>query len=115
MVFFFPIGIPFATITKTIFMKKIILLMAIGFSLLAAPSCNSDKSTKEDKELSSSDVPTSVKDAFNSKYSSATDVKWEDAHENNEQTYKAKFTLNGKKMKAEFDVNGAFIKEGEDS
>jgi len=90
--------------------------MAISFSVFAvAPSCNSDKNTKEDKVLSSSDVPTSVKDAFNSKYSTATDVKWEDAHENAQQTYKAKFILDGKKMKAEFDENGAFIKEGEDS
>ena len=90
--------------------------MAVSFSVFAVtPSCNNNKNTKEDKELSTSDVPTSVKDAFNSKYSSATDVKWEDAHENAQQTYKAKFMLNGKKMKAEFDENGAFIKEGEDS
>jgi len=96
-------------------MKKIIVLMAISFSLYALPSCDSNKTTKEDKVLTSSDVPTSVKDAFNSKYSTATDVKWEDAHENDQQTYKAKFTMDGKKMKAEFDANGAFIKEGEDS
>jgi len=90
--------------------------MAVSFSVFAVtPSCNNNKNAKEDKELSASDVPTSVKDAFNSKYSSATDVKWEDAHENAQQTYKAKFMLNGKKMKAEFDENGAFIKEGEDS
>ena len=96
-------------------MKKIILLMAISFSLLTNYSCDNEKNDKDNKELSSSDVPTSVKDAFNSKYTNATDVKWEDAHENNEQTYKAKFTLNGKRMKAEFDSNGTFIKENEDS
>jgi hypothetical protein len=42
-------------------------------------------------------------------------VKWEDAHENNVQTYKAKFTVNGKKMKAEFDTNGGLVKEEEDN
>jgi len=89
--------------------------MAIGFSLATLPSCENKNTTKENKELSNSDVPTSVKDAFNSKYSTATDVRWEDAHENDQQTYKAKFTVDGKKMKAEFDANGVFIKESEDS
>ena len=89
--------------------------MAISFSLLTNYSCDNKKNDKDSKELISSDVPTSVKEAFISKYSTAADVKWEDGHENNKQTYKAKFTLNGKKMKAEFDSNGTFIKESEDS
>jgi hypothetical protein len=96
-------------------MKKVILLMALGLSLFALPACDNNKSSKEDKELSTSDVPTSVKDAFNSKYSGAMEVKWEDAQENNEKTYKAEFSLNGKRMEAEFDANGTFIKENEDS
>jgi hypothetical protein len=56
-----------------------------------------------------------VQTAFSAKYSTATDVKWEDAHENNVQTYKAKFLVNGKKMKAEFDANGGLVKEEEDN
>jgi len=96
-------------------MKKIILLMAISFSVFATQSCNDDDKTKSDKEITAADVPASVQSAFSAKYSTATDVKWEDAHEGTKQTYKAKFNLNGKKMKAEFDANGGFVKEEEDN
>jgi len=89
--------------------------MAISFSLFTVQSCNNDAKDKEDnKELKAVDVPATVQSAFSAKYSTATDIKWEDAHENNVQTYKAKFTINGKKMKAEFDSNGGFVKEDED-
>jgi hypothetical protein len=96
-------------------MKKIFLLTAICLSLFAIQSCNNDTKPKEDKEISVSDVPASVQSAFSAKYSTATDVKWEDAHEDSIQTYKAKFMVNGKKMKAEFDKNGGFVKEEEDN
>ena len=86
----------------------------ICFSLLTVQSCNDATDKKEDKTISESDVPATVKTAFSAKYSTATEVKWEDAHENNIQTYKAKFTVNGKKMKAEFDGTGKFVKEEED-
>ena len=92
--------------------------MAISFSLVAVQSCGSDDKNdkgKKDKEVSTNSVPDPVKSAFSSKYSTASDIKWEDAHENDLQTYKAKFTLNGKKMKAEFDVKGNFVKESEDN
>jgi hypothetical protein len=90
--------------------------MALSLSLFTIQSCNNDKKEKEDnKELSTNDVPATVQSAFSAKYSTATDVKWEDAHENNVQTYKAKFMMNGKKMKAEFDGNGGFVKEAEDN
>ena len=96
-------------------MKKIILLVAIGLSLFTIQSCNSDTKTKEEKTISASDVPASVQSAFSAKYSTATDVKWEDAHEDSIQTFKAKFVVNGKKMKAEFDKNGGLVKEEEDN
>jgi len=90
--------------------------MVLSLSLVAIQSCNSDKNEKADeKTVSTNDVPASVQTAFSAKYSTATDVKWEDAHENNVQTYKAKFLVNGKKMKAEFDANGGFVKEEEDN
>ena len=90
--------------------------MVLSLSLFAIQSCDTDSTTKDnDKELSTTDVPAPVQTAFSAKYSTATDVKWEDASEGTKQTYKAKFTLNGKKMKAEFDTNGAFVKEEEDS
>jgi len=100
---------------QTAFMKKVILFVAISLSLITMQSCNNDKKDKENKELSASDVPAPVKSAFSAKYSTATDIRWEDAHENDRQTYKAKFMLNGKKMKAEFDTSGVFIKENEDN
>jgi len=97
-------------------MKKIFLIMVLSLSLFAIQSCNNDKTEKADeKTLSTNDVPASVQTAFSAKYSTATEVKWEDAHENNVQTYKAKFLVNGKKMKAEFDANGGFVKEEEDN
>jgi len=90
--------------------------MALSLSVFAIQSCDNDKTEKTDeKTLSTSDVPASVQTAFSAKYSTATDIKWEDAHENNVQTYKAKFTVNGKKMKAEFDPNGGLVKEEEDN
>ena len=90
--------------------------MALSLSLFTIQSCNNEtKAKEENKELSTSDVPASVQSAFSAKYSTATEVKWEDAHENNVQTYKAKFMINGKKMKAEFDTNGGLVKEEEDN
>ena len=90
--------------------------MALSLSLFTMQSCDNDNKVKEDdKTISTNDVPAPVQTAFSAKYSTATDVKWEDAHEGTKQTYKAKFTLNGKKMKAEFDNNGGFVKEEEGS
>ena len=89
--------------------------MALIISLFAIQSCNNDKNEKEDKTISVSDVPSPVQSAFSAKYSTATEVKWEDAHEDTVQTYKARFMINGKKMKAEFDKNGGFVKEEEDN
>jgi hypothetical protein len=96
-------------------MKRILLSLVICFSLLTMQSCNNEAEKKEEKTISESDVPATVKTAFSAKYSTATDVKWEDAHENNVQTYKAKFKVGDKKMKAEFDGAGKFVKEEEDN
>ena len=90
--------------------------MALSLSLFTIQSCDNDTTEANDnKEISTTDVPAPVQTAFSAKYSTATAVKWEDAQEGTKQTYKAKFTLNGKKMKAEFDSNGGFVKEEEDS
>lgn len=82
--------------------------------MVLVQSCNSENTVNKDNDLSESDVPPTVKTAFSAKYSTATDVKWEDAHEDSIKTYKAKFIINGKKMKAEFDGAGSFIKEEND-
>ena len=96
-------------------MKKIFFATVIGLSLFILPSCDNDKKVKDDKEIPSSAVPASVQSAFSVKYSTASEVKWEDAHEDTTKTYKAKFTLDGKKMKAEFDATGNFVKEENDN
>ena len=96
-------------------MKKIFFIPIISLSLFILQSCDNDKDAKDDKEIPSSSVPSSVQSAFSTKYSTASEVKWEDAHEDTISTYKAKFKLDGKKMKAEFDSNGGFIKEEEDN
>jgi len=96
-------------------MKKIFFITIISLSLFILQSCDNDKDAKDDKEIPSSSVPSSVQSAFSTKYSTASEVKWEDAHEDTISTYKAKFKLDGKKMKAEFDSNGGFIKEEEDN
>lgn len=94
-------------------MKKIFLTFLISFSLFIMQSCDNDKT--ETKESKTVDVPAAVQSAFSAKYSTATDAKWDDAHEGTKKTYKVKFMANGKKMKAEFDENGGFVKEEEDN
>ena len=64
--------------------------------------------------VNEADVPATVKTNFTAKYSGATDVRWENAKENDKHTYKAKFMMNGKSFKAEFNEDGSFIKEKED-
>ena len=96
-------------------MKRLFFSLMICFSLLIAQSCSNEADKKEDKTISENDVPATVKTAFSAKYSTAKDVKWEDAHENNVQTYKAKFMVDGKKWKAEFDGTGKLVKEEEDN
>jgi hypothetical protein len=93
-------------------MKKLLLILSILFSVAGFQACNNDKDTgTDDDTITVSDVPQPVQAAFSAKYAGATDIKWESATENGAKTYKAKFTHNGKKMKAEFGSDGNFIKE----
>ncbi|HET9746753.1 MAG TPA: hypothetical protein VFP97_13650 [Chitinophagaceae bacterium] len=96
-------------------MKRIFFSLVICLSLLSVQSCNTEDDNNGDKPMSESDVPATVKTAFSAKYSTATDVSWEDAKEDSIQTYKAKFTIDGKKMKAEFDGTGKLVKEEADN
>ena len=95
-------------------MKKIITCLAIGFSVFTWQSCKEKKAETTTDTIATANVPAVVQTSFSTKYATATDVVWEDAHEVDKKSYKAKFTINGKKMKAEFDASGAFIKEKED-
>ena len=96
-------------------MKRIFFSLVICLSLFTVQSCSNEADSKDEKPLSENDVPPTVKTAFSAKYSTATDVKWEDAKEDSIQTYKAKFNVDGKKMKAEFDGTGKLIKEEADN
>jgi hypothetical protein len=97
------------------FMKKAAVVLAMAISCLFAPACsnNNDRADKKNV-ISASDVPPAVKSAFESKYSTATDIIWEDAHEGDVKTYKVKFKANDKFMKAEYKEDGSLIKEDVD-
>jgi hypothetical protein len=98
-------------------MKRIAGILMIAVASFFAPACNSDK--KDDRvdkknEISVTEVPAAVKDSFAVTHSAATDIVWEDAHEGDTDTYKVKFKLNDKNMKAEYKKDGSLVKEGDD-
>jgi hypothetical protein len=96
-------------------MKRIAGILIVMFACLFGPGCN-DKKDRADKKnvVAASEVPDVVKNAFTAKYSTATDVIWENAHEGDVATYKVKFRSNDKDMKAEFKEDGSLIKENAD-
>ncbi len=84
-------------------MKKIIFCSAVlSFGILS--SCS-------EKKIAASEVPQPAMVSFTNKYQGATDVEWETEKEDGKMIYEAGFKLNGKKIEAEFDANGTFIKE----
>ncbi|HEY0731830.1 MAG TPA: hypothetical protein VGD33_05395 [Chitinophagaceae bacterium] len=96
-------------------MKKLILLFSVVISLAGFQACENKSGTgtetKADDDIPVSEVPQPVQSAFAARYATATAVKWENAKEDTVKTYKAKFTVDGKKLKAEFRADGSFIKE----
>ncbi len=96
-------------------MKTIAGILIIVLAGLFSPGCNDKKDRADEKKVvSASEVPNAVKNAFTAKYSTATDVIWENAHEGDIATYKVKFKSNDRDMKAEFKEDGSFIKENTD-
>ena len=98
-------------------MKKIAGILMIAVASFFAPACNNEKKddrVDEKKVISVSEVPAAVKDSFAVTHSGATDIVWEDAHEGDTDTYKVKFKLNNKNMKAEYKKDGSLVKEGDD-
>lgn len=87
-------------------MKGKLSLLIIAMACAIMPACKDQKKDKEEIP-----VPDVVKTAFTAKYTGAQDVVWESAHENEEFTYKAKFKLDGKEVKAEFNKEGVLVKE----
>lgn len=93
-------------------MKKWLFILSVALATCALPACDnkSKSATETNDDIATSEVPQAVQSAFAAKYPGVTDVKWENATENNAKTYKAKFTQNGSKMKVEFGADGSFIK-----
>jgi hypothetical protein len=93
--------------------RKSMFLIALAF--VFATACNNKESRVDEKHaISASEVPAEVKSAFKTKYSAATDIVWEDAHEGDAKTYKVKFKSNDKYMKAEYKEDGSLVKESAD-
>ncbi len=86
-------------------MKKIIIYLTV-FAITVLVSCGEDE-----QEISSSEVPQPVMNAFQSKYPNITADKWVKESEKGKTVYEAKFKNNNKDVEAEFDEKGNFIEE----
>ncbi len=64
-----------------------------------------------DKKLKESEVPASVTSAFQARYAGANDVSWKTEKSEGKMVYEAEFKMNGKKIEAEFDEVGNFVRE----
>lgn len=117
-------------------MKKTFVYLTLYISIFVIQACNDigndskespsketpskENSSKEntgkkknDFAIDASEVPSSVITTFKSKYPKAVNVIWEKATEDGKPSYKAKWLIDGKKIKAEFGEDGSFIKEKE--
>ena len=90
-------------------MKKIIICFSL-FLATFMTAC-SGGGQKEEVFLEEGQVPAAVRDAFKSKYPTATDVKWEKETEDGKVEYEIGFKLDGKGKEAFFEENGTFVKE----
>jgi len=98
-------------------MKKFIFILSI--CIIVITGCNTTGEKKESSSsksenhniISSAELPAAVLASFKTKYKNAADVKWEKAQEEGKPSYKAKWKIDGKKIKAEFAEDGSFIKE----
>ena len=85
--------------------KSILFAFIMAFGILFT-SC-------DDKKLAASEVPAAVTAAFEAKYAGATDVEWKTEKHDGKIIYEAEFKLADKKIEAEFDAEGTFVKEEE--
>jgi hypothetical protein len=103
--------------SKLSIMKNSFWALLVAACCFFAPACNDKKETRADEKnkITKDQVPAEVQTAFTAKYPNATEVIWENAHEEVDPTIKVKFKENGKDMKAEFKMDGSFIKAKEDN
>ncbi|MEJ7828027.1 MAG: hypothetical protein WKF91_07525 [Segetibacter sp.] len=95
-------------------MKMFIVYISFSIFFVTVLSCNNNPAKSEDDSINTKDVPAAVATSFKAKYPNATDVEWKSAKEDGDRTYKAKYKVEGKKIKAEFSTDGTFIKEQDD-
>lgn len=93
-------------------MKKITIILSVFFTSLLVQNCGNSADENTDA-ISAGEVPAQVVQNFNSRYSDATEIKWENATEDDQPTYKAKFMRGDKEWEAEFTREGEFIKDKE--
>jgi hypothetical protein len=94
------------------FMKKIILAVLLlgSVSSFAHSTQIVAAYMKEDgRHISPSQVPVAVKQSFNDRYPSATNVRWEVEREDGGRVYQAEFNFNGRHLKAQFAPDGTFL------
>lgn len=68
-------------------------------------------SSCKEKKIPASEVPQAVVTGLSAKYPGTKDIEWRTETENGNKIYEAEFQLNGKKIEAQFDANGNFIKD----
>ena len=61
------------------------------------------------RHISASEVPAPVMQSFNNRFPDATNVQWQVEKEHGSKVYQAEFTQNGKRFKAQFASDGAFL------
>jgi hypothetical protein len=89
-------------------MKKILFILMLATVTINA-GCSKNNSNDDSTNINSSQVPSVVVNAFNSRYPSAGgQIEWE---KENGNTYKVKFFISGQRWQAIFDANGNLISE----
>lgn len=81
----------------TIKFKIMRTILFSGLALFLMAGCG--------EHISTSKVPNPAVESFQSKFPSASNVKW---GKENETTYEAEFKMNGQSMSATFDANGSW-------
>jgi hypothetical protein len=96
-------------------MKKSLSALLITITCIFTMSC-SNRTNRIDKknEVQATEVPAVIKTAFTQKFPAATQIVWEKAHEDYDDSYKVKFKSDGDYWKAEYKTDGSLIKVKKD-
>ena len=67
-----------------------------------------------DRDLSETEVPAAVMQAFKSAYPNATEAKFEEETEKGIKTYEVEFKVEGKKFEVDYSADGKQLKAEQD-